>query len=64
MTKHDLLVLNNSGLGASATFSQALDEFLAEVNAHEGEDIYDAEYGFERGFWSAVKVLTGYQDGN
>ena len=62
--QHDLLVLNNTGLGASAVYTQAVDEYMAEVEAHQGEDIYDTEFGFERGFWTAVKILTGYKDGN
>lgn len=63
MERHDLLVLNNSSY-TSATYNQAVDEFLAEKESYIGEDIYDAEYGFEKGFWTAVKVLTGYGDGN
>jgi hypothetical protein len=57
--KHDLFVLNSSGLRASATYVQAIDEYIAEVEANPGEDIYDTEFGFERGFWKAVEILSG-----
>lgn len=58
---HDLLILNNSGLRASGTYSQAVDEYLREVEANPDENLYDTEFGFERGFWKAVEILTGYK---
>lgn len=56
---HDLFVLNSSGLRASATYAQAIDEYIAEVEANPTDSIYDTEFGFERGFWKAVEIVTG-----
>lgn len=65
---HDLLVLNNSSYD-SKTFMAALEEFRKPENRTyliDGEDDNDAilDTGFEYGFWSAVRVLTGYGDGH
>jgi hypothetical protein len=68
MEKHDLLVLNNSSYD-SKTFEAAIEEFRKPENREfiiDGEDTPDSilDTGFEYGFWSAVKVLTGYGDGH
>lgn len=65
---HDLLVLNNTSYD-SRTYMAALEEFRKPENREyliDGEDDNDAilDVGFEYGFWSAVKVLTGYGDGH
>jgi hypothetical protein len=68
MAKHDLLALNNSSYD-SKTYMAALEEFRKPENREfliDGEDTPDSilDVGFESGFWSAVKVLTGYGDGH
>ena len=67
MAKHDLLVVNNSSYD-SKTFVAALEAFKKQdmsdyLDRGNAED-YILETGFEYGFWSAVKVLTGYGDGH
>lgn len=66
--QHDLLVLNNTSYN-SKTFMDALEEFRKPENREyliDGEDDNDSilDTGFEAGFWSAVRALTGYGDGN
>lgn len=61
MAKHDLLALNTE---ASTDYEKAFAAFceeMKEYNKQGGEHIYDAEYGFELGFWAAVRILTGYK---
>lgn len=57
--KHDLFVLNNATLRGSSAYVQAVDEYMAEVEANPTDSIYDTEFGFERGFWKAVEIVTG-----
>lgn len=64
---HDLLVLNNTTYD-SKTFSEALEAFknsdMSEyLDKGETEESL-LETGFEYGFWSAVRILTGYGDGH
>jgi hypothetical protein len=67
MEKHDLLVVNNSSYD-SKTFNAALKAFkdsdLTEYWEKGESEESLLETGFEYGFWSAVKVLTGYGDGH
>jgi hypothetical protein len=61
MAPHDLLVLNTE---KSSIYEKALEQFRMEKQEYfdvSGEDIYDDEYGFELGFWKAVRILTGYK---
>lgn len=58
---HDLLVLNTE---RSSIYENAIEQFRNEKDAYNsegGENIYDADYGFELGFWKAVSLLTGYK---
>ncbi|NBU99932.1 MAG: hypothetical protein EBS31_00455 [Burkholderiaceae bacterium] len=67
MANHDLLVLNNTTYD-SKTFMEALlafknnelSDYLEKNESEEGL----LETGFEYGFWSAVRILTGYGDGH
>jgi hypothetical protein len=63
MATHDLLTLNDESINDSDTYAEAFTNFLAEKSKWEqegNEDIYDAEYGFELGFWAATRILTGF----
>ena len=67
MANHDLLVLNNSSYD-SETFNAALEAFKNQdmsdyLDKNETENSL-LETGFEYGFWSAVRILTGYGDGH
>lgn len=68
MNKHDLLVLNNTSY-TSGTFVGALEEyqnsFYLSENLNKGYSERELlESGFETGFWAAVRILTGFEDGN
>jgi hypothetical protein len=67
MNKHDLLVLNNTSY-TSGTFNRALEDFQ-NSDRSDWLDKGDSEEslldtGFEYGFWAAVRILTGFEDGN
>jgi hypothetical protein len=67
MNNHDLLVLNNTSY-TSGTFNRALEDFQ-NSDRSDWLDKGDSEEslldtGFEYGFWAAVRILTGFEDGN
>jgi len=67
MSKHDLLVLNNTSY-TSGTFNRALEEFQNSDRSDwldkGSSEEYMLDTGFEYGFWAAVRILTGFEDGN
>lgn len=67
MNKHDLLVLNNTSY-TSGTFNMALEDFQNSDRSDwldkGSSEEYMLDTGFEYGFWAAVRILTGFEDGN